>query len=85
MKSYKPLQFMAYEFMDKFNLIFKTCQTTIFEDKELKVASEKFIGDFNAIVPQFDYRNYEIYNLDETLTKLYLIKFLQLKELKKRS
>ena len=27
MKSYKTLQSIAYEFMDKFNLTFKTCQT----------------------------------------------------------
>ena len=44
------------------------------------------MGDFNAILSQFNYRNYEIYNLAETgvfLTKLYFLKFSQLKELKK--
>ena len=45
MKSYKTLQSMASEFMDEFNLTFKTCQTVIFQDKELKVVIKimKFI------------------------------------------
>ena len=46
MKSYKTLQSMTYEFMDKFNLIFKTCQTALFDDKELKDVIKKFIGRF---------------------------------------
>ena len=49
---------MAYEFMDKFNVTFKTCQTAIFDDKELKDAIDKFMGYFNAIVSQFNHRDY---------------------------
>ena len=51
--------------MDKFNLTFKICQNAIFGDKKLKDIIEKLMGDSNAIVSQFCYQNYEIYNLDE--------------------
>ena len=52
--------------MGKFNLTFRICQTSIFEDKDLKIFIDKFKLKFNEIISQFNYRNDEIYNLDET-------------------
>ena len=51
MKNYNNLQSIAYEFMDKFNLTFKTCQTALFEDKGSKDVIKKLMCDFNAIAP----------------------------------
>jgi hypothetical protein len=65
-KSYKNLQSMVYDFMEKSNLTFKTCQTTLFEDKDLKDVIGNFMTKFNETVSKFNYENSEIYNLDET-------------------
>ena len=57
---YKRLQSITYEFMHKFNLSFKVCQTSIIEDKDLTENINKFKNDFQALIQRLNYKNDEI-------------------------
>ena len=63
---YKRLQSIIYEFMGKFNLYFKVCQTLVIEDKDLTEDISNFKKDFQDLFQQLNYKNDEIYNMDET-------------------
>ena len=52
--------------MERSNLIFKSCQTTMFEDSDLIDVVNDFKRKFEELVTQFGYQNSEIYNMDET-------------------
>ena len=72
MKRTYNLQNMVYDFMQRSNLTFKTCQDVITAIKE----------EFSAIVSRLNYQNHEIYNLDETRLP-YLSKIIAAKGTKK--
>ena len=62
-KKYKNLQNMVCQFKGGSNLIFKSCQTTMFEDSDLKDVINDFKRKFEQLITEFRYQNSEIYNM----------------------